>query len=68
MAAHIVECLHCGQQRLYQAGGPRGHDAGECIRCGYVGWAFAEDMDERLRRALRERPPGSRRFHSVSAA
>jgi len=26
----------------------------ECGRCGYVGWAEAESLDETVRRALRE--------------
>ncbi len=43
--------------------------AGECMRCGYVGWAPAEDLSEHTRRALRERPLESRRvLRSVNAA
>ena len=68
MAGRIVECLHCGEQRIYDTDGPHGHDAGECARCGYVGWAFADDLDERVRRLLRERPLERRRLHGVSAA
>jgi hypothetical protein len=51
MGTHVVECLRCGCQRLV-----RGHDAGECGRCGYVGWASAADLSEHTRRALRDRP------------
>jgi hypothetical protein len=56
---HVVECLHCGRQRLVQAGA---HDAGGCGRCGYVGWAPAEELTEHTRRALRERPVEQRRM------
>ena len=65
MHADVVECLHCGSQRIVQ---PAAHDAGECPRCGYVGWAPAAELSEHTRRALRERPLESRRLRSVSAA
>jgi len=35
---------------------------GECPRCGYVGWARPDDLNERSRRALRERPLDRRRL------
>ena len=60
MHADVVECLHCGSQRSLQKGA---HDAGECPRCRYVGWAPAEELSELTRRALRERPPEARRIH-----
>jgi hypothetical protein len=37
-------------------------DAGSCPRCGYVGWAFSQDLDENDRRELRELPVELRRF------
>jgi hypothetical protein len=64
--ADIVECLHCGCQRLVPASA---NHAGECKRCGYVGWAPASDLSEHTRRALRERPLEARRgLRSVTAA
>ena len=65
MHADVVECLHCGSQRIVQA---TAHDAGECAHCGYVGWAPAAALSEHTRRALRERPLESRRLRSISAA
>jgi hypothetical protein len=37
------------------------HDAGECPRCTYVGWAPVSELDEPTRRALRDRPVDRRR-------
>ncbi|MBW3593421.1 MAG: hypothetical protein KY396_06990 [Actinobacteria bacterium] len=31
-------------------------DAGECERCGYVGWAPSATLSEALRRRIREQP------------
>lgn len=57
MERRTVECLNCGKTR-------RVADAtGECVRCGYVGWADTESLTETLRRALRERPPQRRKLH-----
>jgi len=36
----------------------------ECGRCGYVGWAESESLDETLRRELREHTVEQRR-HKV---
>ena len=54
VAAKLVECLNCGEARpmAERAGRPQWLD--ECGRCGYVGWAEAETLDETVRRALRE--------------
>lgn len=54
-----MECLNCGKTRRV------GDDTGECIRCGYVGWADAESLTETLRRALRERPVERRKLHAL---
>jgi hypothetical protein len=43
----MVECLNCGQCRDLPE-----H---ECPRCHYVGWAYREELNETLRRRLRER-------------
>ena len=61
MEAHLVECLHCGRQRSFAAVAAHTHDAGECPRCGYVGWAYAEELSEPRRRELRDRPLETRR-------
>jgi hypothetical protein len=54
----MVECLNCGKRRhLPEA---------ECPRCAYVGWAYAEELDEALRRQLRERRLADRRLRLAS--
>jgi len=53
-----VECLRCGKQRDR-------HDD-ECPRCGYLGWAASNDLDERVRRRLRDRPLEARKLRSVA--
>jgi hypothetical protein len=48
-----IECLACGAARI----GSKGIDshAGECPRCGYLGWARSADLGERARRSIRDR-------------
>ena len=57
MVSQMVECLNCGERR-------RALPEQECPRCSYVGWALVEELDEALRRLLRDRslaePPHSR--------
>jgi hypothetical protein len=52
---HSVECLACGLPRIVTV------DAGECPRCGYVGWAPVEAVTEEMRGKLREVPLVERR-------
>jgi hypothetical protein len=40
-------------------------DSNECPRCGYLGWAEAESVNETLRRLIRELPLSRRRLHAV---
>lgn len=54
-----IECLNCGKQRILSGRGAL--QAGECPRCGYLGWAHATALDENTRRELRERPVEERR-------
>jgi hypothetical protein len=54
----MVECLNCGKRRTVPE-----H---ECPRCSYVGWAQAEDLDETLRKRLRERVLSERRLRVAS--
>jgi hypothetical protein len=49
-----LECLSCGQRRSVQRDGRR-VDAGECRRCGYVGWARVAEISEQTRFAVSER-------------
>ena len=49
----MVECLNCGKRRH--------KPEYECPRCFYVGWAQVEDLNESLRRRLRERQLADRR-------
>ena len=55
-----IECLRCGAIREVVRPDEHNLEAGECRRCGYVGWAHAEALSEPARRALRERPPDRR--------
>ena len=50
-----IECLSCGARRTTAADAAH-LDPGECPRCGYVGWARAEDLTDVARRLLLERP------------
>jgi hypothetical protein len=54
----MVECLNCGKRRDVPE-----H---ECPRCSYVGWAFVAEVDESLRRRLRERVLVDRRIRAAS--
>jgi DNA-directed RNA polymerase subunit RPC12/RpoP len=62
MVSLRIECLGCGQVRLAWPETQRRLDGGACPRCGYVGWAQSSQMNEGLRRMLRERPPERRRL------
>ena len=55
-----VECLRCGTSRAFEKNGEHRPDAGECPRCGYVGWAESSALSETVRRRIRELPPEQR--------
>ena len=57
-----IECLRCGCSREIDVGLLHTMDAGTCLRCDYVGWAFADDLTEDDRHELREYPVELRRF------
>jgi hypothetical protein len=67
-----VECLRCGDRRYVHRHGLRATaTAGECTRCGYLGWAASDELTEAVRRTVRERPVEARRLgliRLVSAA
>ena len=54
----MVECLNCGKRRKERET--------ECPRCAYVGWASVADLDESLRRLLRDRTVADRRIRIAS--
>ena len=54
----MIECLNGGKGR--------NEPEHECPRCAYVGWAKVEDLDESLRRRLRERVLIDRRIRVAS--
>jgi hypothetical protein len=54
----MVECLNCGKRRETPEQ--------ECPRCSYVGWAHVAELDESLRRRLRERLLTDRRIRVAS--
>jgi Zn ribbon nucleic-acid-binding protein len=56
-----VECLSCGATRE-MALQSRPGESGECVRCGYLGWAEHETLNDTLRRLLRESPLQRRRL------
>jgi hypothetical protein len=51
-----IECLGCGEARAVAAPASHKLDAGECPRCGYLGWAHSTALTEPMRRRIRERP------------
>jgi hypothetical protein len=66
MASHKVECLRCGASRSVSDDGRHRVDAGECPRCGYVGWALPVELSEATRRRMRRFPPDRRaRLYAV---
>jgi Zn ribbon nucleic-acid-binding protein len=60
-----VECLGCGARRRAELAEGGHVEAGECSRCGYVGWAMPADLTELVRRALRDFPPERRRLRPI---
>jgi hypothetical protein len=66
MASHKIECLRCGAYRSVSDGGRHRLDAGECPRCGYVGWAVPIELSESTRQRIRRLPPDRRaRLYAV---
>jgi hypothetical protein len=61
MTAQPIECLRCGALRAPVSSETR-RDVGDCPRCGYAGWAPSTELNEALRRLLRDRPPERRRL------
>ena len=57
----VVECLRCGSHRE-RTTAPLRQATQECPRCGYLGWAPADDLTERERRVLQNRPLERRRL------
>ncbi len=45
-----IVCLACGAPRAVVS--PQQGDAGECPRCRYLGWAYADDLDRSTRRLI----------------
>jgi Zn ribbon nucleic-acid-binding protein len=63
MASLRIECLGCGERRVLHPDSHHRLEEGECPRCGYVGWAASAEIDETLRRRVRNRPLVRRRLH-----
>jgi Zn ribbon nucleic-acid-binding protein len=66
MESLTVECLRCGSTRSADRLAWRRIETGECPRCGYVGWAASAELNERVRRALRDHPVERRRLFVVA--
>ncbi|HSC92255.1 MAG TPA: hypothetical protein VLB86_11425 [Gaiellaceae bacterium] len=62
----IVECLRCGERHRIHRSPLRQLVACECPRCGYLGWAYAGELTESSRRALRSRAAPRARLRLVS--
>jgi len=61
-----IECLGCGEARAVDAPSSDKLEAGECPRCGYLGWAPSTALTEPMRRRIRERPVDRRAaIHAV---
>ena len=56
VSLYTVECLCCGESRELPPWLPHAEAAGECPRCGYVGWAYSNDLTERTRKLFRDLP------------
>lgn len=66
MGSLQLECLQCGEVRSANTGLNEQLKAGDCKRCGYLGWARSDELSEVARRALRNRPPALRRLRAVA--
>jgi len=61
-----IERLGCGEARAVDAPSSDQLEAGECPRCGYLGWAPSTALTEPMRRRIRERPVDRRAaIHAV---
>jgi hypothetical protein len=65
MAPFTVECLRCGGHHPLLRTTSGSLQCGGCPRCGYLGWAEPRGVNERTRRALRDRPVELRRLRAV---
>jgi len=65
MTLVTVECLGCGRLRAAGWSLEHGVETGRCTCCGYVGWAFSEDLTEDERRELRDCPVELRGFEAT---
>ena len=45
-----IECLACGATRIVTGLGSA--EAGECPRCGYLGWTYSDELDSSTRRMI----------------
>ena len=54
---HAVECLQCGRFRTIERNRNQRLEPGECLQCGYLGWALIADLSEPVRRTLPEPAP-----------
>jgi phage FluMu protein Com len=69
-----IKCLACGELRFVF--GSQLEDTGECPRCKYVGWTYAQDLDgttkqmvmNRLPERLAPPPDASRGAHAPTGA
>ena len=59
-----IECLRCGTQRDVDSSNGGVAHAGECSRCGEVGWALPAELTDRDRQILHSR----RRTDALQAA
>jgi Zn ribbon nucleic-acid-binding protein len=60
-----IECLRCGHTRAFLPGPARSTDDEMCPRCGYAGWAYSSELDERTRQRLRDVPVEQRRIRPL---
>jgi len=65
MGQFTIECLRCGHARKFLPGPSRSTDGDECPRCGYMGWAYSDELSESTRRRLRDVPVERRRIRTL---
>jgi ssDNA-binding Zn-finger/Zn-ribbon topoisomerase 1 len=66
MDSLVVECLHCGTNRVARRDRFKHFESPECPECGYLGWAPVIEVTETQRRAPRELKRVERRQASVA--
>ena len=66
MDSLVVECLHCGTNRVARRDRFKHFESPECPECGYLGWAPVLELSEAERSQPREQVRAVHRLPSVA--